>query len=91
MLFTNVFRQARFIPAVEYIHANRIRTLLIEEMARRLEGLDLYVAPSFGGNNLLLTNLTGHPALVLPNGFDEKGNLNPPIPSLREVFPRSTL
>ncbi|MDZ7272420.1 MAG: amidase family protein, partial [candidate division KSB1 bacterium] len=35
--------------------------------------VDVYVAPSFGGNNLLLTNLTGHPAVVVPNGFSEKG------------------
>jgi len=71
----NVFRQARFIPAVEYIQANRIRTLLLQEMAQRMKELDVYVAPSFGGNNLLLTNLTGHPAVVVPNGFDEEGNL----------------
>jgi Asp-tRNA(Asn)/Glu-tRNA(Gln) amidotransferase A subunit family amidase len=69
----NVFRQARFIPAVEYIQANRIRTRLMEEMAERLKEIDVYVAPSFGGNNLLLTNLTGHPAVVVPDGFDEKG------------------
>jgi Asp-tRNA(Asn)/Glu-tRNA(Gln) amidotransferase A subunit family amidase len=37
-------------------------------------GVDLYVAPSFGGGNLLLTNLTGHPCVVLPNGFDEEGH-----------------
>jgi len=69
----NVFRQARFIPAVEYIQANRLRTLLMREMAERMKSVDVYVAPSFGGDNLLLTNLTGHPAVVVPNGFDEKG------------------
>jgi Asp-tRNA(Asn)/Glu-tRNA(Gln) amidotransferase A subunit family amidase len=69
----NVFRQARFIPAVEYIQANRVRTLLMEEMARRMKDFDVYVAPSFGNDNLLLTNLTGHPAVVVPNGFNEKG------------------
>ncbi len=69
----NVFRQARFIPAVEYIQANRIRTLLMQDMSERMKDLDLYVAPSFGGNNLLLTNLTGHPTVVIPNGFDKKG------------------
>jgi Asp-tRNA(Asn)/Glu-tRNA(Gln) amidotransferase A subunit family amidase len=68
----NVFRQARLIPAVEYIQANRIRTLLMREMAVRMKSVDVYVAPSFGGDNLLLTNLTGHPAVVVPNGFDEK-------------------
>jgi len=70
----NTFRQARLIPAVEYIQANRVRTLLIEEMAQKMKGIDVYIAPSFGGNNLLLTNLTGHPAVVVPNGFDEKGS-----------------
>lgn len=70
----NVFRQARFIPAVEYIQANRIRTLLMQEMAERMKGIDVYVAPSFGNSNLLLTNLTGHPTVVVPNGFDEKGS-----------------
>jgi Asp-tRNA(Asn)/Glu-tRNA(Gln) amidotransferase A subunit family amidase len=69
----NVFRQARFIPAVQYIQGNRVRTLLMEEMARRMKDLDVYIAPSFGGSNLLLTNLTGHPAVVVPNGFNEKG------------------
>ena len=69
----NVFREARFIPAVEYIQANRIRTLLMRDMAHRMKDLDVFVSPSFGGNVLLLTNLTGHPALAMPNGFDEKG------------------
>jgi len=68
----NVFRQARLIPAVEYIQANRIRTLLMQAMAEKMKDIDVYVAPSYGGNNLLLTNLTGHPAVVVPNGFDEK-------------------
>jgi len=70
----NVFRQARFIPAVEYIQANRVRVLLLEAMAEKMKDIDVYVAPSFGGNNLLLTNLTGHPAVVVPNGFDKKGH-----------------
>jgi Asp-tRNA(Asn)/Glu-tRNA(Gln) amidotransferase A subunit family amidase len=64
----NILRQGQMIPAVEYIRANRIRTLLMREMERTLADVDAYVSPSFGGNNLLLTNLTGHPAVVLPNG-----------------------
>jgi hypothetical protein len=67
----NSLRAARFIPAVEYIQANRARTLLIDEMAKL--PVDVYVTPTFGGDNLLLTNLTGHPSVVLPNGFSEKG------------------
>lgn len=69
----NVFRQARFVPAVEYIQANRIRKLLIEDMARMLKDIDVYVAPS-AGQNLLLTNLTGHPTVVVPCGFDDTGH-----------------
>jgi Asp-tRNA(Asn)/Glu-tRNA(Gln) amidotransferase A subunit family amidase len=57
----NAFRTARFIPAVEYIQANRVRYMVIQDMQKLMEGIDLYVAPSFGGDNLLLTNLTGHP------------------------------
>ncbi len=70
----NVFRQSRLIPAVEYIQANRVRMLLMQEMGKVMDKVDVYVAPSFGGNNLLLTNLTGHPAVVVPNGFTEKGS-----------------
>ena len=69
----NVFRQARFIPAVEYIQANRIRTLLMRDLAQRMRDLDVFVTPSFGGDVLLLTNLTGHPAVSVPDGFDDKG------------------
>jgi Asp-tRNA(Asn)/Glu-tRNA(Gln) amidotransferase A subunit family amidase len=67
----NVFRKARMIPAVEYIQANRLRTLTIQAMAKIMADIDVYLAPSWVGDNLLLTNLTGHPAVVLPNGFKE--------------------
>ena len=70
----NVFRTARFVPAVEYIQVNRVRYLVIQEMAKMMSEIDVYVAPSFRGNNLLLTNLTGHPCVVVPNGFDKKGS-----------------
>jgi Asp-tRNA(Asn)/Glu-tRNA(Gln) amidotransferase A subunit family amidase len=69
----NVFRASRFIPAVEYINANRIRFLLIQQMQELMNKIDLYVATSWEGDNLLLTNLTGHPCVVLPNGFSEVG------------------
>jgi Asp-tRNA(Asn)/Glu-tRNA(Gln) amidotransferase A subunit family amidase len=69
----NVFRAARLIPAVEYIQANRIRTALNREMNALMATVDLYVAPSFGGRNLLMTNLTGHPCMVVPNGFNDDG------------------
>jgi Asp-tRNA(Asn)/Glu-tRNA(Gln) amidotransferase A subunit family amidase len=71
----NSFRRARFIPAVEYIQANRLRTLLMQEMAKLMRDIDVYLAPTSGrSNNLLVTNLTGHPCVVVPNGFNDKGS-----------------
>ncbi len=69
----NAFRTARMIPAVEYVQANRVRTMLMGEMERVMAGVDLFVSPSYGRNVLLLTNLTGHPSVTLPHGFQETG------------------
>jgi len=69
----NTFRTARFIPAVEYIQANRARTQLMEAMRPVFDNVDVYIAPPFGGSNMLITNLTGHPSVVVPNGFTDKG------------------
>ena len=70
----NYFRSARFIPAVEYINALRIRDILIRQYHEATKEFDVIITPSFGGNQLLMTNLTGHPCLVLPHGFNEKGS-----------------
>ncbi|MGC2695181.1 MAG: amidase [Candidatus Angelobacter sp.] len=64
----NTFRSARFIPAVEYIQASRARTVAMEMAAKVFEQVDVIVAPTFS-TQLLITNLTGHPAVILPNGF----------------------
>jgi len=64
----NTFRSARFIPAVEYIQANRARMAAMELAAKVFEQVDVIVAPTFS-TQLLITNLTGHPAIILPNGF----------------------
>jgi Asp-tRNA(Asn)/Glu-tRNA(Gln) amidotransferase A subunit family amidase len=64
----NTFRYSRFIPAVEYIQANRARMMAMEAVNKAFEQVDVIVAPTFG-NQLLVTNLTGHPALILPNGL----------------------
>jgi hypothetical protein len=58
------FRTGRFIPAVEYLRANRIRTLLMKEMDELMQQVDAYVE----GDDLVLTNLTGHPTIVIPFG-----------------------
>ncbi len=70
----NAFRAARFIPAVEYIQANRVRFQLIQAMHQRFKEFDVIVAPSFGGSQLFYTNLSGHPCVVVPNGEDSEGN-----------------
>jgi Asp-tRNA(Asn)/Glu-tRNA(Gln) amidotransferase A subunit family amidase len=70
----NVFRSGRFIPAVEYINANRIRSQLIDSYHELTKDYDVIIVPSFGGNQLLMTNLTGHPCLVMPNGFSANGS-----------------
>ena len=68
----NRLRSHRAVPAVEYIQANRVRRIAMQEMDRILAGIDVYLSPTFG-NNLRLTNLTGHPAVVVPNGFRADG------------------
>lgn len=67
--WSNLFRAARFIPAVEYIQANRLRYQLMREMATIMQAMDVFVVPSFGANILMITNMTGHPSVVVPNGF----------------------
>jgi Asp-tRNA(Asn)/Glu-tRNA(Gln) amidotransferase A subunit family amidase len=71
-----VFRAARLIPAVEYIQANRARRLGIEAMAKVFDGLDVIVVPT-SSTQLVVTNLTGHPAVIVPNGF--RGTDAPPF------------
>lgn len=68
------FRQGQFVPAVEYLRANRIRTLVIREMEEMMSGIDAYV----GGTDRSLTNLTGHPTVVLPGGFRPAGEFELP-------------
>jgi Asp-tRNA(Asn)/Glu-tRNA(Gln) amidotransferase A subunit family amidase len=65
----NTFRTSRFIPAVEYIRAQRARTLLIHEMEKLMSQWDVFVSPAPGSSSLLVTNLTGNPAICVPCGF----------------------
>lgn len=67
----NFVRASQFIPAVEYIKANRIRSLLSLRMAEIFDSVDVFVAPTFGV--MPITNLTGHPCVVLPNGLTSEG------------------
>ncbi len=65
--WSNSFRSAQFIPATEYIRANRVRALVMQEMEELMAQVDLYIGGP--GDELVLTNLTGHPTVVLPSGF----------------------
>jgi Asp-tRNA(Asn)/Glu-tRNA(Gln) amidotransferase A subunit family amidase len=69
----NIFRASRFIPAVEYINATRLRTKLIRQLNEIMKKFDVLVVPSLEDDSQLLFNLTGHPCIAFPNGFTSKG------------------
>lgn len=73
--WANTFRVSRFIPAVDYVNANRLRTLAIRAWNRLFEEVDVIVTPTTyaGTSQLVATNLTGHPAVIVPNGFRDDG------------------
>jgi Asp-tRNA(Asn)/Glu-tRNA(Gln) amidotransferase A subunit family amidase len=73
----NAFRTARFYPAVEYIQANRARTLAIQQVSALFDQVDIIVTPT-SGMQLVATNLTGHPALIVPNGLRGDDAPRPP-------------
>ena len=79
------FRRGRFVSAVDYLKAQRARVLLMREMAKTTEKVDLYV----GGNDLSITNLTGHPTVCLPSGF--RGGTPTAITFTGCLFGESTL
>ena len=68
-----LIRTSRLVPGVEYLQMNRVRMLLMENMARTMADIDVYVAPFGGSPNNGATNLTGHPAVTVPNGFNDNG------------------
>ena len=69
----NYFRSGQLIPAAQYIQASRHRTLLQQRVYNMLKDYDVVICPTWGGNQLLVTNLTGNPAMCFPNGFTAKG------------------
>jgi Asp-tRNA(Asn)/Glu-tRNA(Gln) amidotransferase A subunit family amidase len=69
------FRQGEFVPAVEYLRANRVRTLIMREMESVMSQIDAYVE----GEDSALTNLTGHPCVILPDGFRKVGDFELPL------------
>jgi Asp-tRNA(Asn)/Glu-tRNA(Gln) amidotransferase A subunit family amidase len=71
----NTFRTSRFIPAVDYVNANRLRSVAIQKWDDLMRTVDVIVTPTGAANlsQLVATNLTGHPAVIIPNGFREDG------------------
>ncbi len=67
----NVFRQSRFLSAVDFVQTDRFRRKVAEEMARIFSQVDLLLVPSLRDEMLVITNFTGHPSLTLRAGFVE--------------------
>ena len=67
----NTFRQSRFLSAVDFVQADRLRRKVAEEMARVFSQVDLLLVPSLRDEMLTITNFTGHPSLTLRAGFVE--------------------
>ncbi len=67
----NIFRDARFLSAVDFVQADRLRRKVAEEMARVFSQVDLLLVPSLRDEMLTITNFTGHPSLTLRAGFVE--------------------
>jgi Asp-tRNA(Asn)/Glu-tRNA(Gln) amidotransferase A subunit family amidase len=74
----NLFRVSRFYPAIDYIQANRARTLLMRAMAELYSKVDIIVVPSSSVAQLTITNLTGHPAVIIPNAIRGQDAPKPP-------------
>jgi Asp-tRNA(Asn)/Glu-tRNA(Gln) amidotransferase A subunit family amidase len=87
----NTFRQSRFLSAVDFVQADRLRRKVAQEMARLFQKVDLLLVPALRDEILTITNFTGHPALTLPAGFVEVGQARSdwapdpahPLPTLR--------
>lgn len=86
----NTFRTARLIPAVDYVNANRVRTLAIRAWDELMQTVDVIVAPTNSGQ-LLATNLTGHPAVIVPNGFRETDGTPVSLTFIGRLFDEETL
>ena len=83
----NSFRVSRLIPAVEYINANRHRYLLMQQVNAALKDIDVLICPTRGsGSQSAITNLTGHPAICMPTGFDKRFNTPTSITLLGKLY-----
>lgn len=86
----NYFRASRFIPAVEYVNANRHRYLLMQKVNEVTDKYDVIICPTWVGNQAAITNLTGNPAVSIPTGFD-KNNGPTSITLVGKLYDEATL
>lgn len=86
----NSFRSSRFIPAVDYVNANRHRYLLMKKMDEFMSQFDVVICPTFAGSQLRITNLTGHPVVCIPTGFN-KNQLPTSITLVGKLYGEATL
>lgn len=88
----NSFRVSRLMSAVEYINANRHRYLLMKKVNELMNGIDVLICPGRGsGNQVAITNLTGHPAVCMPTGFDKKSELPTSITLIGKLYGEATI
>ena len=88
----NQFRTARFVPAVEYVNAQRHRYTLMKKVNEVIQQYDVIICPSRGdGNQSAITNLTGHPVVCIPTGFDKKFNLPTGISFVGNLYDEATI
>ena len=88
----NSFRTNRFIPAVEYINAQRHRYTLMQKVNEVMQQYDVIICPSRGdGNQSAITNLTGNPVVCVPSGFDKKLNLPTGISFVGNLYDEATI
>lgn len=88
----NSFRTSRFVPAVEYINANRHRYLLMQLVNETMKDVDVLICPTRGsGNQGAITNLTGHPVVCMPTGFDKRNNLPTSITLIGKLYDEATI
>ena len=87
----NLFRQARFLSAVDFVQADRLRRAVANEMGRIFSQVDLLLVPSLRDEMLTITNFTGHPSLTLRAGFVEVSEARSDwAPDPAHPLPRST-
>lgn len=88
----NTFRVSRFVPAVAYVNANRHRNILMHKINEVISQYDVIICPNRGsGNQSAITNLTGHPVVCVPTGFDKRTQTPTSISFIGKLFDEASI